>query len=127
MCNFCSKVKFIYLSNKFEVFTPVDVACMYWLVSCYFCTFNILVYLFTFFIYLFYFQVSKLPNPVYCPNNCGRCYKGLGRKGNLMKHLKNECGVPRKFQCSYCWRRFKLKHHLNNHYLKVHTFNLAVM
>lgn len=61
-----------------------------------------------------------LPDPAYCPNNCGRCYRGPGRKGTLKRHLKHECGVPRKFQCSYCLKRFALKENLKTHYARVH-------
>ncbi|VVC28710.1 Zinc finger C2H2-type,Zinc finger, RING/FYVE/PHD-type [Cinara cedri] len=41
-------------------------------------------------------------NPVYCPKNCGRCYKGMWRKYNLQKHLKYECGVAPQFKCLAC-------------------------
>lgn len=61
-----------------------------------------------------------MPDPVYCPNRCGRCYKGSRRKGNLKRHLSNECGVPRKFQCFYCWKRFAQKYDLKKHCIFVH-------
>lgn len=59
---------------------------------------------------------NNLPDPVYCPNShCGRCYRGVGRKGNLTRHLKNECGVERKFQCTYCSKRFSRNNKLKAH------------
>jgi len=61
-----------------------------------------------------------LPDPLYCPNKCGRCYKGLQRKGNLNRHINNECGVPRKFKCFYCGKRFTQKYHLKQHYGVIH-------
>lgn len=75
-------------------------------------------------LFIFMFQVT-LENPVYCPNNCGRCYKGPGRKGSLFRHLKNECGVQKKFQCSLCLKRFSHKNHLKNHSITIHKKIMA--
>lgn len=72
----------------------------------------------------FFFQGTDLPNPVYCPRKCGRCYRGAKRKGNLNSHLKYECGVPKKFLCTVCSKRFALKSSLKNHYGLVHSLIL---
>lgn len=66
------------------------------------------------------FVGMNVPDPLYCPNNCGRCYSGNTRKGTLNRHLKLECGVERKFQCSYCSKRFSRKNTLKTHYVCVH-------
>jgi len=81
------------------------------------------VYINIIYFYLIYLVIF-LPDPVYCPNNCGRRYKGLGRKGTLMRHLKNECGVPKQYQCPICQKQFARKDHLNNHCIGVHRLLL---
>lgn len=76
---------------------------------------------------IFYFKVSKYaPDPVYCPNNCGRCYKGVGRKASLNKHLNHECGVPKKYECPYCIKRFAYNYNRNKHCLIIHKVNLKL-
>lgn len=70
----------------------------------------------------FFFLDTNIPDPVYCPNKCGRCYRGSGRKGTLKRHLKHECGVPKQFQCTYCWKRFALKENLKSHYGRIHKY-----
>ncbi|XP_049779172.1 zinc finger protein 30-like [Schistocerca cancellata] len=47
----------------------------------------------------------------YC-HQCGRTYK---HKDKLRRHLRLECGVPRRFTCFACSRSFKHKHHLTHH------------
>lgn len=64
-------------------------------------------------------------NPVYCPKNCGRCYKGIWRKYNLQKHLKFECGVEPQFKCLACSKSFSLKANLKMHMLVVHKIILG--
>lgn len=53
----------------------------------------------------------------YCPKNCGRKYK---HKFNLNSHLKYECGVPKKFSCNICGRRFALKGNYKTHMAVIH-------
>lgn len=59
-------------------------------------------------------------DPAFCPNMCGRRYKGEHRKYHLKRHLTNECGVPRKFQCYICLKRFTQDYNLKSHLLMVH-------
>lgn len=59
-------------------------------------------------------------DPAGCPNNCGRMYKGPYRKRHLRQHLVYECGVPPKFQCNYCSKRFARKPQLKCHLIAVH-------
>lgn len=48
-----------------------------------------------------------------CPNNCGRKYKN---KSDLMnKHLKFECGQPKRFKCDYCNKSFSRKENCKTH------------
>jgi len=47
-----------------------------------------------------------------CPNNCGRKYK---HRESLGKHLKYECGVPKKFRCEICNRAFAQKENFKTH------------
>lgn len=56
----------------------------------------------------FDYTVSYYP----CPNQCGRKYK---YKYNLNVHLRNECGVPKKFKCQICDKNFAHKTHLKSH------------
>lgn len=49
---------------------------------------------------------------------CGRLYKT--RKG-LKHHIKNECGVEPRFQCTRCDWKFKQKAHLLRHMARKHS------
>ncbi|XP_025197595.1 longitudinals lacking protein, isoforms N/O/W/X/Y-like isoform X5 [Melanaphis sacchari] len=59
----------------------------------------------------FNYQLNALAviDPVECPNNCGRAYKGLHRKNSLKRHLLYDCGKPPQFQCVVCSKRFTNK------------------
>lgn len=59
-------------------------------------------------------------DPVSCPNNCGRTYKGLFRKRHLKQHLIYECGVEPKFQCKHCFKRFARNSQLKCHLIRIH-------
>lgn len=48
-----------------------------------------------------------------CPNKCGRSYKNY--KGNLIRHLKYECGHIPKYMCPYCQHRSTQKSNLQMH------------
>lgn len=52
-----------------------------------------------------------------CPNMCGRTYK---RKQYVARHLKYECGVIPKFDCSICEKKFAYKESLKGHLVKIH-------
>lgn len=67
-------------------------------------------------------QLNELSvnDPAICPNMCGRKYKGEHRKYHLKRHLINECGVPKKFQCHVCLRRFAQNFNLKSHLVMVH-------
>lgn len=69
---------------------------------------------------LIFCLVTGLPDPVYCPNQCGRCYRGVKRIGNLNRHLRLGCVVPGKFQCGHCGQRFSLTNDLKKHCIRVH-------
>lgn len=65
------------------------------------------------------YEISK-SDPVYCPNQCGRCYRGEQRRGHLKRHLDTECGVPKRFLCTTCFKRFSQKWSLKKHMILVH-------
>lgn len=52
-----------------------------------------------------------------CPKGCNRKYSN---KGTLQRHLKYECGVPKKFKCHICGHLFARKEHFQNHVLCKH-------
>lgn len=47
-----------------------------------------------------------------CPRNCGRKYV---QKSSVLRHLKYECGVPKKFKCIICGKDFALKENYRTH------------
>ncbi|VVC28705.1 Zinc finger C2H2-type,Zinc finger, RING/FYVE/PHD-type [Cinara cedri] len=59
---------------------------------------------------------------IYCPNHCGRSYRGHYRKYNLNRHLTFGCGVEPKFQCHVCQKRFTRKSSLKCHYHDTEAF-----
>lgn len=67
-------------------------------------------------------QLNELSvtDPAICPNMCGRRYRGEKRKYHLKRHLTNECGVPKQFQCHMCFKRFAQNYNLKSHLLLVH-------
>lgn len=73
---------------------------------------------------IFVFQDFIVSGPVPCLNNCGRFYRDPYRNGNLTKHLKYECGVPKQFNCSYYFKLFARKRDLNRHCGLVHKLIL---
>lgn len=64
---------------------------------------------------------DSLVDPVFCPNNCGRSYKGKSRKYVLKRHVMYECRTPPQFPCSICMRPFKRKDEMIIHQQKKHN------
>ncbi|XP_050536207.1 histone-lysine N-methyltransferase PRDM16-like [Daktulosphaira vitifoliae] len=54
-----------------------------------------------------------------CPNQ--NCYKSYKTKGNLMRHLKYECGKSPKYACPYCNKKSSLKFNLKKHIAVIHN------
>lgn len=73
---------------------------------------------------VFFFLVNDLPDPVFCPKQCGRYYRGPCRKGNVNRHLKHECGIIGQFPCPQCHKRFNRKDNLKTHRILVHQLLL---
>jgi len=46
---------------------------------------------------------------------CPQCGKGYSNNGNLMRHLKFECGKEPQFQCPHCPLRTRHKSNLLSH------------
>lgn len=65
-------------------------------------------------------KVLAVNDPVGCPNNCGRAYKGLRRKHSLKRHLLFECGKLPQFQCMVCFKRFTNKKSMQYHLAAIH-------
>lgn len=56
-----------------------------------------------------------------CPKMCGRKYKS---RRSISTHLKYECGIEPKFQCSLCGKKFKQPVHHRSHMLSIHKLIL---
>lgn len=65
-------------------------------------------------------EVAAIYDPAFCPNKCGRFYKGQHRKINLRRHIF-ECGVQPRFSCSICKKRFFRRYQLKIHLVNVHS------
>lgn len=63
---------------------------------------------------------DSLVDPIFCPNACGRSYKGKSRKYVLKRHVMYECRMPPQFSCSICLRPFKRKDEMLMHKQKKH-------
>lgn len=64
---------------------------------------------------------DSLVDPVFCPNDCGRSYKGKNRKYVLKRHVMYECLTPPQFPCPICTRLFKRKDEMLIHVQKKHN------
>jgi hypothetical protein len=51
---------------------------------------------------------------------CTRCGKVYNWRGNLLRHMRLECGKAPQFQCSYCPYETKHKNHLQRHMTSRH-------
>lgn len=63
---------------------------------------------------------ASVSDPAFCPNGCGRSYKGTQRKNNLKKHMMYTCGVNPQFKCTFCPKGFRYKHSLQYHIVSAH-------
>lgn len=52
-----------------------------------------------------------------CTNKCGRRYKN---KSSFSRHLKFECGVPKRFHCKLCGKSFAQKENYKTHSIIKH-------
>lgn len=56
----------------------------------------------------------------FCPNLCGRSYRGRYRTKNIKRHLRYECGVQPQFQCDVCLKRFTHNSDRKKHMVIIH-------
>lgn len=54
------------------------------------------------------------------PFKCDQCPRSYKNKRGLMKHLRNECGLDPRFQCTLCDHRSKRKDLLRVHLKDIH-------
>lgn len=59
-------------------------------------------------------------DPAFCPNGCGRSYRGINRKKSLKSHMVYYCGVIPRFKCEFCLRGFKSKQAFMYHLASIH-------
>lgn len=74
------------------------------------------IYLISLLPFSFVSIISDLPDPLWCPRNCGRCYSGKGWKLHLNTHVKYECGVSKQFECGLCLNQFSRKINFKNNF-----------
>lgn len=62
---------------------------------------------------------EKRNKPFVCPNvGCNSMYN---RKNNLTYHMRNTCGLRRRFKCGFCNYMCKVKSDIRRHSLKKHV------
>ncbi|XP_066959268.1 longitudinals lacking protein, isoforms A/B/D/L-like isoform X4 [Macrobrachium rosenbergii] len=61
-------------------------------------------------------------SPMHTCSKCGRSYT---LRSNLSRHMRLECGVERRYSCSYCQKKFSHAHHLRSHEKSIHAQVLA--
>lgn len=69
------------------------------------------------------YEEPVLDDPMFCPNICGRSYRGKNRKGNLKRHLSFECEVMSlfKYRCDICLKIYTRKETLTTHRVNSHN------
>lgn len=65
-------------------------------------------------------QYDKLLKSQFANYLCGRCNRAYMHKSSLQNHLLHECGDPKRFQCSFCFRRFNYKCNMLKHLKRRH-------
>ncbi|CAG0882470.1 unnamed protein product [Cyprideis torosa] len=54
--------------------------------------------------------------------SCQRCGKQYKWRDSLKRHVRLECGVPPKFECNLCGRKFSQRSNMMSHRLLVHKY-----
>lgn len=52
--------------------------------------------------------------------SCNRCSRIYSKKHSVLRHLRYECGVEPRFQCTICNQRFKHRSDQQRHQRKIH-------
>lgn len=55
---------------------------------------------------------------------CCTCRKGYKNQRNLIKHIRDECGVEPQYNCAHCGYRAKQKVNLKKHLALKHPTSL---
>lgn len=66
----------------------------------------------------FYVEKNIRTGTSYYCHNCGQNYYLIY---NIHRHIKLECGVPKKFSCPECSKGFARNNHLKRHLMFVHN------
>ena len=66
-------------------------------------------------------HLHETPKDAQPTHVCPNCKKGYYYRHNLLKHIRLECGVEPKFQCQFCFQKFKQKGNLNEHKKRMHS------
>ncbi|XP_034938698.1 zinc finger protein 768-like [Chelonus insularis] len=53
-------------------------------------------------------------------HQCPKCGRAYNHRSNMLRHYKNECGVPPRFQCPYCNNNFSQRTSTWSHIRKIH-------
>lgn len=65
-------------------------------------------------------NLASLNDPAFCPNGCGRSYRGMDRRNSLKTHMIYKCGVNPKFKCVVCQKELRYKNSLQYHMVSAH-------
>lgn len=73
-------------------------------------------------------QQNHFNQKVQQPSNvCPKCNKYYHQRYNLLRHLKNECGIEPRFNCTFCAYICKRKDNLRYHMLRRHAQNIQTL
>lgn len=65
---------------------------------------------------------NEIPTYWECPNGCRRQYNN---RGNLIRHLRYECGVPKMFKCHICGTAYARRNQCKAHVLRKHRILIS--
>ncbi|EDS41879.1 predicted protein [Culex quinquefasciatus] len=51
---------------------------------------------------------------------CLKCGKWYSTRSIMLRHMNHECGVEKKIQCKFCYKKFRRKWNLEQHIKRLH-------